>query len=57
MIVVTIVVRANPGENNSAKLGRFKVPASFLACQAGDSGKKGRIMISGMAGISPDISV
>ena len=38
-------------------LGRFKVPAAFLPAQAGDSGKKGRITISGMAGIRPDISV
>ena len=38
-------------------LGRCSVPAARFAAQAGDSGKNGRITISGMAGISPDISV
>ncbi len=57
IIVVTIVVRRSAGANNSAMLGRRKVPASRFFCQAGDSGMKGRIRMSGIAGISPEISV
>ena len=57
MIVVTIVVRRNCGRNSSAKLGRFSVPAAFFSCHAGDSGRNGRMMISGIAGMTPDISV
>ena len=57
MIVVTIVVRANCGLNNSPKLGRFNVPARFFSCHTGDSGRKGRMTIRGIAGIRPDISV
>ena len=38
-------------------LGRFSVPAIFLFFQAGDSGKNGRIKISGIAGINPEINV
>ena len=57
MIVVTIVIRRSSGENSSAMLGRRSVPASRFFCQAGDSGRNGRITISGTAGISPDISV
>ena len=38
-------------------LGRFSVPAAFFCCQIGDSGRNGRMRISGMAGITPDINV
>jgi hypothetical protein len=38
-------------------LGRFNVPAARFSCQIGDSGRKGRMTMSGMAGIKPDISV
>ena len=55
--VVTIVVVRNCGWNNSPKLGRFSVPASFFAAHVGDSGRNGRMMISGIAGTTPDISV
>ena len=55
--VVTSVVRRSSGENSSAKLGRLSVPASRFCCHAGDSGRNGRMMIKGMAGITPDISV
>ena len=57
MSVVTRVVRRNSGENSSAKLGRLSVPASRFCCHTGDSGRKGRMRINGMAGISPDIIV
>ena len=57
MIVVTIVVRRSSGENSSAMLGRRSVPAARFCAQTGDSGRNGRIAISGMAGIRPDISV
>ena len=57
MIVVTIVVRRNSGVNNAAKLGRLSVPASFLARHVGDSGRNGRMIISGIAGMSPEMSV
>ena len=56
-IVVTMVVRLNCGVNSSPKLGRFSVPAFFFSSQTGDSGRNGRITISGIAGISPDINV
>src|SRR5262245_37942634 len=52
-----IVVRRSSGANSSRKLGRFKVPASFFFCHEGDSGKNGRMTISGIAGINPDINV
>src|ERR1035441_631373 len=35
----------------------FSVPASFFSCHAGDSGRKGRITINGIAGITPETSV
>ena len=44
-------------EQSRAKLGRWSVPASFFCCQTGDSGRNGRMMISGIAGSTPDISV
>ena len=37
------------------RLGRFSVPASFFSRHAGDSGRNGRIRISGSAGITPEI--
>ena len=55
--VVTSVVRRNSGEKSSAKLGRLSVPDSRFCCHVGDSGRKGRMMINGMAGINPDIIV
>ena len=57
MIVVTIVVRRNCGANSSPMLGRLSVPAAFFSRQTGDSGRNGRMTISGIAGITPDISV
>ena len=57
MTVVTMVVRRNCGWNSSAKLGRCRVPARFFSCHAGDSGRNGRMSISGIAGMTPDISV
>ena len=58
MIVVTIVVRAELRARTArAMLGRLSVPACFFCCQIGDSGRNGRMTISGIAGITPDISV
>ena len=57
MIVVTIVVRRSSGEKSWAMLGRFSVPAAFFSAQAGDSGRNGRITSSGIAGITPEMSV
>ena len=55
--VVTIVARRSPGLKISARLGRFSVPAAFFCCQIGDSGRKGRMMINGSAGITPEMRV
>ena len=55
MIVVTIVVFRNCGAKSCAMLGRLSVPAARFCRQIGDSGRKGRITISGIAGITPDI--
>ena len=58
MIVVTIVVVANAGANSSREaraLERAGLPSS--RCQIGDSGRNGRMTISGIAGIRPEISV
>ena len=49
MMVVTIVVRRSSGVNNAARLGRRNVPAALFRCQAGDSGRNGRITMSGRA--------
>ena len=57
MIVVTMVVRLSSGLKIAARLGRLSVPAARFACQAGDSGRNGRMMMSGSAGMMPDISV
>ena len=38
-------------------LGRLRVPAARLRSHAGDSGRNGRMMMSGMAGMTPDITV
>ena len=57
MIVVTIVVRRSSGVKSAATLGRRSVPAAFFCCHAGDSGRNGRMMISGSAGMTPEISV
>ena len=57
MTVVTIVVRRNRGRNSSAKLGRLSVPAFRFSIHMGDSGRNGRMSISGIAGMMPDISV
>lgn len=48
---------ADAGENSSAMLGRLSVPAAFFAAHLGDSGRNGRITISGSAGMMPLISV
>ena len=55
--VVTIVVVRNRDWNSSPMLGRLSVPSSFFCRQVGDSGRNGRMMMSGMAGMRPDISV
>src|SRR5687767_43409 len=52
-----IVVRRRPGAKISRRLGRLSVPASFFRCHTGDSGRNGRMIIKGIAGIRPDISV
>ena len=58
MIVVTMVVRAELRARTArAMLGRLSVPAAFFSRQTGDSGRNGRTMISGIAGMTPDISV
>src|SRR5262249_18479823 len=57
MIVVIMVVRRNCGAYSSATLGRFSVPAAFFSLQSGDSGRNGRMTISGIAGIKPEIIV
>ena len=56
-IAVTIDVRANSGENSAAIVGRLSVPVLRFSAQTGDSGKNGRMMISGIAGMSPEINV
>ncbi len=55
MIVVTIVVLRNSGRKISPRPGRLSVPARFFSCQVGDSGRNGRMTMSGMAGMTPDI--
>ena len=55
--VVTIVVRRNSGRKSSKMLGRFKVPAAFFWYHVGDSGRNGRMTMSGRAGTTPDIKV
>src|SRR5688572_17386775 len=55
--VVMIVVLRSSGLNSSAMLGRFNVPAAFFIAHLGDSGRKGRIRMRGIAGINPLISV
>ena len=39
-----------------ARLGRRSVPFAFFSCHTGDSGRNGRMMISGIAGITAEIS-
>ena len=55
--VVTIVVRRKRGANSSPKLGRLSVPWRLRCSHNGDSGRNGRMIISGSAGANPDISV
>jgi hypothetical protein len=57
MIVATIVVVRNAGWKSSPTLGRFKVPCWRFSFQIGDSGRNGRMMINGIAGIRPEINV
>src|ERR1700733_14017504 len=57
MIVLTIDVLRRSGRKISKNDGRRRVPLARFACQAGDSGRKGRIKISGMAGIKPESNV
>jgi len=57
MSVVTTVVRRRAGLKSSAMLGRFSVPAALRSRQIGDSGRNGRMRISGIAGMIPDMSV
>ncbi len=54
---MTSVVRRNSGAKISLNRGRRSVPAAFLIAHLGDSGRNGRIKISGIAGISPEIKV
>src|SRR5262245_10507531 len=55
-MAVVIVVLRRSGANRAAMLGRLSVPALRLAAHTGDSGKNGRMTISGIAGIRPEIS-
>ena len=58
MIVVTIVVlRIRRREQLAEARAACSVPACFFCCQTGDSGRNGRITISGIAGTTPEISV
>src|SRR5262245_20827628 len=57
MIVETRVTRLRAGENSSLMLGRFNVPAARFSLHTGDSGRNGRITMSGRAGITPLIRV
>ena len=52
-----MLIPQDAGENRPTKLGRFSVPSAFFFCHAGLSGRKGRMRMSGMAGIRPLISV
>jgi len=54
---VNKAVLRNAGRKSSKMLGRFSVPSAFFFFQMGDSGRKGRTRISGMAGKSPDMAV
>ena len=49
----------NPGplQFQSVYVMYDQIPAAFFARQVGESGRKGRITMSGRAGITPDISV
>ena len=38
-------------------LGRFSVPSFFLRAHSGDSGRNGRMIIRGIAGMTPAINV
>ena len=55
--VVTIVVCRYWGRNSSARLGRRSVPSAFLRAHSGDSGRKGRMRMRGIAGMRPEIRV
>ena len=57
MTAVTMVVWANSGVNSAPRLARLSWPVSRLRAQTGDSGRNGRMRISGIAGISPEMSV
>ncbi len=52
-----MVVRRSSGVKSAASDGRRSVPAAFFSRQAGDSGRNGRIRISGSAGMTPEMSV
>ena len=52
-----MVVFASSGLKSSAMLGRLSCPAFRLRSHSGDSGSNGRMRISGMAGMMPEISV
>jgi hypothetical protein len=54
---VTSVTRRYCGAKSSAMLGRFSVPAARCAFQIGDSGRNGRITMTGIAGMTPVIKV
>ena len=55
--VVTIVVRANAGVEQLREARALQRAGRFFSRQVGDSGRNGRIRISGIAGMTPDISV
>ena len=58
MIVVTQRRAAEFGREQFAEARPFERAGRFLfACHFGDSGRNGRITISGIAGINPLISV
>jgi len=44
------------GRKSSIGFGRFKVPAAFFSLQIGDSGRKGRTTMTGIAGSIPNSS-
>jgi len=51
------VVRRKRGRNSSARLGRRSVPAFRFSIHIGDSGRNGRASISGIAGMTPEMSM
>jgi hypothetical protein len=57
MRVVTRVVFLRSPWKMAARLGLLRVPAVFFSRHVGDSGRNGRMMMSGSAGMTPDMRV